>query len=125
MAEWLPTSSMRTQPCNKRERAGVVIMRGHFNGTNVESPGQVQLMQAIPAHVVVVAEHRPVRAWIDTSALVARGVLVRQDVTGKKNRLVGYTVHAPLYRRRPDSARKRRNHSSPPKTRSRPDERRA
>jgi len=49
-------------------------------------------MQAVPAHAVAVAEHRPLRAWIDTSALVVRGVLVRQDVAGGKTRLVGYTV---------------------------------
>ena len=58
-------------------------------------------MQAIPAHVVAVADHRPVRAWIDTSALVARGVLVRQDVTGETNRLVGYTVDGRQLKRLP------------------------
>ena len=67
-------------------------MGGYFNRNHVESPGQVKLMQAIPAHAVAVAEHRPLHAWIDTSALVARGVIVRQDVTGERNRVVGYTV---------------------------------
>jgi hypothetical protein len=51
-----------------------------------------ETMMRLGSNVVVLTVHPPLRAWVDTSALAARGVRVRQDLRHHTNTLLGYAA---------------------------------
>jgi len=88
----LPDQRLRTEALRRLIRLHIRASRAREVRENAAAVEETMLR--FGANPVIVSQHRLARAWIDSSALVARGVLVRQDLLRETSSLLGYTDDA-------------------------------
>jgi hypothetical protein len=84
----LPDAELRTQAQRR-------VIRLHIQASQQpqvrEHAGAIeQTLLHVGSNPIAISEHRPLRARVDTAALAARGVRVRQDLRRQTSTLLGY-----------------------------------
>lgn len=84
----LPDAQLRTQA--QRRVIRLHIQASPYPQVRGNAVAIEETLIAVGSNPIVISEHRPLRARIDTGALAARGVRVRQDLRRQRSTLLGY-----------------------------------